>query len=118
VTVPREAFVHQAELILAGDTDPAAPGAAVTVALCGFWEHEGPCRWPHNNAISAEGTPARFRTLFVAEAADELAVRDLIEGGLATATGWSVSSSAARPVEASERDLAERLLSTRHAAPS
>ena len=31
----------EAELLLADDTDPAAPGAAVTVALCGHWEHEG-----------------------------------------------------------------------------
>ena len=118
MTVAREAFVHQAELLLATGTDPAAPGAAVTVALCGHWEHEGPCRWPHNSAISAERGAARFRTLFVADAADELTVRDLIVGALATAAGWSVRSSAARPVDSSERELAERLLSTRLATSS
>ena len=116
VIAAREAFVQEAELQLARDTDPAAPGAAVTDALCGYWEHEGPCRWPHNNAITAErGTTARFRTRFVADGAEEQAVRDLIVGALADATGWTVASSAARPVAKSEHDLARRLLSTRAA---
>jgi hypothetical protein len=35
VSTAREAFVRQAELLLRAHTDPAAPGAAVTVALCG-----------------------------------------------------------------------------------
>ncbi len=109
----------EAELVLADDTDPAAPGAAVTVALCGHWEHEGPCRWPHNNAIATGGGgTARFRTLFVADGADEQAVRGLIAGALADAAGWSVTSSGARPVAASEHDLARALLATRVAHPS
>jgi hypothetical protein len=75
VSAAREAFVQEAELLLADDTDPAAPGEAVTVALCGYWEHEGPCRWPHNNAIVTDGGgTARFRTLFVADGAEEQAV--------------------------------------------
>jgi hypothetical protein len=119
VSAAREVFVQEAELLLADDTDPAAPGAAVTVALCGYWEHEGPCRWPHNNAITTDGGgTARFRTLFVADGAEEQAVRDLIAGALADAAGWSVASSAARPVAASEHDLARRLLTTRRAHPS
>ena len=40
----RRSFVHEADLWLAGGVDPAAVGAAVTAALCGHWEHEGPCR--------------------------------------------------------------------------
>lgn len=36
---------------LAGD--PAALGGAVTTELCGHWEHEGPCRWPHHTSTSA-----------------------------------------------------------------
>ena len=119
VSAAREVFVQEAELLLADDTDPAAPGAAVTVALCGYWEHEGPCRWPHNNAIAAErGTTARFRTLFVADGAEEQAVRDLIVAALAHATGWTVTSNAARPVAESEHDLARWLLTTRIAHPS
>jgi hypothetical protein len=119
VTADREAFVQEAEVLLADDTDPHAPGAAVTVALCGYWEHEGPCRWPHDNAITADGGgTARFRTLFVADGAEEQAVRDLIVGALADAPGWTVTSSAARPLAASEHDLAQLLLSTRVAHPS
>lgn len=119
MSAEREAFVQEAELVLADDTDPNAPGAAVTVALCGYWEHEGPCRWPHNNSITTAVTgTARFRTLFVADGAGEQAVRDLIVGALADAAGWSVTSSAVRPVAASERDLARRLLTTRVVHPS
>lgn len=115
MSAAREAFVQEAELLLADDTDSAEPGAAVTVALCGYWEHEGPCRWPHNNAITAEQGTARLRTLFVADGAEEQSVRDLIVGGLGDATGWAVTSTAARPVAESERELARRLLSTRAA---
>ena len=31
--------------------DERAPGAAVTVALCGHWDHKGPCRWPHFSSL-------------------------------------------------------------------
>jgi len=48
--------------MLAEGTDPAAVGAMVTVALCGHWEHDGPCRWPHHNQIDG----AQFRTVFIA----------------------------------------------------
>ena len=34
--------------------DKRAPGGAVTVALCGHWDHEGPCRWPHRSNIHPE----------------------------------------------------------------
>jgi len=119
VSAEREAFVQEAELTLADDTDPQAPGAAVTVALCGCWEHEGPCRWPHHNAITAAGGgTARFWTLFVADGAEEQDVRDLIVDALADTAGWSVTASATRPVAASEHDLARRLLTTRVVHPS
>ena len=101
----RLAFVHEADLRFEPGTDPAAVGAAVTTALCGHWEHEGPCRWPHNNAN--EGTS--FRTLFVAAAAEEDEVRELIERGLRGNAGWVVLGTRARPVGADEEPLAERL---------
>jgi len=71
MTDARIAFAHEAELQLLAETDPAAVGAAVTTALCGHWEHEGPCRWPHNNDIELAESFASFRTLFVAPATDE-----------------------------------------------
>jgi hypothetical protein len=105
----RLAFVHEAELRLEAGTDPAAVGAAVTTALCGHWEHEGLCRWPHNNAIEACGAGASFRTLFAASATDEDEVRERIERGLREASGWVVLETRARPVSSPERPLARRL---------
>lgn len=104
-----ETFVHEAGLRLESATDPGAPGAAVTTALCGHWEHEGPCRWPHNNEISATGPVAVFRTLFAAPAADEAAVRERIERALQSGEGWVVLSVRPRAVSASEQPLAARL---------
>ncbi len=104
------AFVVEAELMLGDGFDPAAVGAAVTVELCGHWEHEGACRWPHNSAIDAERDPARFRTLFVADEADAAGVRDRIETALRSATAWRVVSLSLRPVAEAERALADRLL--------
>ena len=39
-------------LSLFGACDSRAPGGAVTVALCGHWDHEGECRWPHLSTIT------------------------------------------------------------------
>lgn len=105
-----KAFVAEAEIVLDEGCDPAAVGAAVTVVLCGHWEHDGACRWPHNSAISADRNPARFRTLFVSEAAEENHVRAQIEGALRGGDGWRVIHSRERSVAASERALAERLI--------
>jgi len=104
------AHVLEAEVALDAPTDPAAVGAAVTVALCGHWEHEGPCRWPHNNAITTGDEPARFRTLFVADDASSGEVRGRIERALRDGDGWSVVALHARDVAADELDLAGRLL--------
>lgn len=105
----RLAFVHEAELRLERGTDPAAVGAAVTSALCGHWEHEGPCRWPHNNASEASDEVGSFRTLFVASAAEEDEVRERIERGLREASGWVVLETRTRPVLPGEQPLARRL---------
>ena len=60
----------------------------MTVALCGHWEHEGPCRWPHRTEAStrADGV-TRVRTVVTLDEADEADVRErfraaLDEGGL------------------------------------
>ena len=108
----REPFVHEAELRLGDRTDPRAPGAAVTTALCGHWEHDGPCRWPHNNDLRVVGTRATFRTLFVAPAADEDQVRTMIDRALQETAGWSVLRTQARPLLPLEQPLAARLVAT------
>ena len=106
------AYVVEAELELSEGLDPAAVGAAVTVELCGHWEHEGPCRWPHHSAIEGE----RFRTLFVAGEDAAAAVRARIEGVLRGAGAWRVTALRDRPVADSERAHAERLLAGPRAA--
>lgn len=40
----RQAFAHDTALQLAPGGDDGAPGAAITVGLCGHWEHEGRLR--------------------------------------------------------------------------
>jgi hypothetical protein len=104
------AFVVEAELVLQDGVDPAAVGAAVTVELCGHWEHEGPCRWPHNSAIEIKREPARFRTLFVADEPEAALVRDRIETALRGGSGWQLVDLRSRPVAQAEGALAERLL--------
>jgi hypothetical protein len=105
----RKAFVHEADLVLGSETDPGAPGAAVTTALCGHWEHDGPCRWPHNNDIHASVGVAGFRTLFISSSGDEPEVRGRIERALRSGPGWSIERSGPREVKTSERPLALRL---------
>ena len=110
----RATFVHEVDLRLAAGADPAAPGGAVTTALCGHWEHEVPCRCPHNNDIAladatASGASATFRTLFAAPAADEDEIRSRIDEALASGGDWILLDTRSRDVAASERPLAERL---------
>ena len=105
-----QAFVIGASVALGDGCDPAAVGAAVTSALCGHWEHEGPCRWPHNNAIDSASVPARFRTLYVAEADEADLVAERIRDALGSTPEWSVVRVERRPVDEFDRPLAERLL--------
>lgn len=105
------AHVTEAELELDVGLDPAAVGAAVTVELCGHWQHEGPCRWPHNSAIDAVRHPVGFRTLFVADDAEAEAVRLRVEAALRGADAWRVVALRSREIDESERALACRLLS-------
>jgi pyrimidine deaminase RibD-like protein len=101
-----QTYVHEAELVLAEGTDPASVGAMVTVALCGHWEHEGPCRWPHLNQID----DARFRTIFVASPEDEPEVRSRIRAALRGQADWRVVSDTARAVAPDEAEVEARLL--------
>lgn len=100
------AWVHEAVIALADRADPRAVGGAVTVALCGHWEHDGPCRWPHNNELVDDV----FRTLFVCEPREEPAVRALISSALRSASEWRVVSERERPISAGEQELALNLL--------
>ena len=79
--------------------------------LCGGAEHDGPCPWPHNNAMDRWGDSA-FRTLFIAPESDEPEVRSRIEAALRSSDQWLVRFNRARPLQFDERALATRLAST------
>jgi len=78
----KRTFVQCAEVLLEPGADPAAPGGAVTLALCGSWDHPGQCRWPHETATEWDGRRGKVRVVFIAEAEDEMNLRALIEQAL------------------------------------
>jgi hypothetical protein len=107
---PRSSYVHEAALELDPGADPQTPGAAVTVALCGHWGHDGPCRWPHHTAWETrEDGRQRVRTVFVVAAEEADDVRSKIDSALREADGWSVASSGPASLEEGEIALASRL---------
>ena len=108
----RVAYVHEAAISLGAGTDPGEVGVAVTIELCGGAEDDGPCPWPHNNAIDPSGDVAAFRTLFIAQESDEEEVRTRIQSALRSSDHWLVRFTRPRPLQLAERALATRLAST------
>ena len=53
------------------------------MALCGSWDHAGPCRWPHQTSEEWDERRGQVRVVFVADAEDERHVRALIDRALA-----------------------------------
>jgi hypothetical protein len=79
----RQAFAHEADLVMEPDADVRVPGAAVTVALCGHWDHEPPCPLaPHRVSADEDGREFRAWILFAAEPDTEGEVRHLIDRAL------------------------------------
>jgi hypothetical protein len=115
----RHVFAHDAVVDMGPDHDIGAPGAAITVALCGSWEHEPPCPLaPHHTAAERDGRAVRLRVLFAADPDDEPVVRRRIEAALAsseleTPTGalarWRLVSTHGATVRPDEADHGERL---------
>lgn len=105
-------LVVEARLALEPECDPAAVGAEVTTALCGHWEHDGPCRWPHNNAIEGDAPgPATFRTIVVVDPTEREQVRARVEASLSAFDAALLVSAQERPLDgAAERELAAKLL--------
>jgi hypothetical protein len=71
----RRAFAHEAVLVMDPDADLQAPGAAVTAALCGHWDHQPPCPLAphHTHAHRADGE-VRLRILFATAPHNETTV--------------------------------------------
>ena len=118
----RVAYAHDAVVILDPGGDSRAPGGAITVALCGHWDHEPPCPLaPHHTAATAGDDTLRLRVLFAAEPGDEERVRSLIEQALSSGrltgpdgrvTRCMVESSGPGTVRPDEADHAARLVAT------
>lgn len=118
----RQAFAHDAELAMPDTTDDGAPGAAITVALCGHWEHPPPCPLaPHHTRADRDGEAVSIRVLFAAEPdrADEVHRR--IEQALRTGafdrpdgltTSWQLRHSEPAVVSEAEQAHAQRLISS------
>jgi hypothetical protein len=109
----RQAYAHQAELRVPPQADENAPGAAITVALCGHGDHEPPCPLaPHYSEATREGDTVRLRILFATEPNRVDEVRSRIDGAL-SGGDWHLVGSGCRKIEAEERDHARRLLKNR-----
>jgi hypothetical protein len=79
----RQAFVHDAVVTMEPGGDVRAPGGAITVALCGHWEHKPPCPLaPHSTGAQRSGDQVRLRVLFATEPSAEAEVRGRIEAAL------------------------------------
>jgi hypothetical protein len=112
-------YVHEATLRLDADTDAAAPGAAITVALCGSWEHPPPCPLAaHHTAAQQEGQSVRLRTIFAADPGQEAEVRRRIDAALATGSQarpdgtlscWTLVETKAAELTAAEHEHAQRI---------
>ena len=104
----REGFAHDATVVVAPDGDPDAVGAAITIALCGHWEHDPPCRWPHvTEVVARTDETVTIRTLFACEPGEAVAVRARISAALETGD-WVVRDQGPAPVPADRADWAAR----------
>src|SRR5689334_7662736 len=118
----RTAFAHDAVVAMEDDADLAGPGGAVTLALCGSFDHAPPCPLaPHHTRAQRGDDGVAVRVLFAVEAPREAEVRARIDEALAagscigpdgTPTRWAFRSSAPGTVSESEREHAERLIAT------
>jgi len=118
----RHAYAHEAVLVMQPDADLRTPGAAITVALCGHWDHQPPCPLAaHHTRAERAGDQVHLRTLFATEPDAERVVRQRIDHALAggqlrgpdgVITGWQLRTSGPSEVTAEETSHAERLMRT------
>ena len=115
-------FVHVAALRMDPDADPAAPGAAVTEALCGSWEHPPPCPLAaHHTETRRDTDRLMVRTIFAADPAQEGEVRRRIVAALARGSvagpdgrpsRWTLLAAEPGELTAAEREHVERIAGT------
>ena len=107
----KEPYAFDAVLRMAEDADVASPGGAITVALCGSWDHEPPCPLaPHHTAAKWVEGEVRLRTLFAAEPADVQEVERRIRCALSKSAEWAFLSGGLSEIRAGEAGHAARLV--------
>jgi hypothetical protein len=80
----RELVVRAARLRVPPGGDERAPGAAVTVELCGHWEHEAPCPIPHHTGVEPLGDGLiQVRVVASVAPGEDEAIQGRIHGALA-----------------------------------
>ena len=115
----RQAYAHDAVLIMGPDEDTRAPGGAITVELCGRLDHEPPCPVAaHYTHVERAGDEVRLHILFATEPGRSGDVRHGIDRALragrfagpdGTTTTWQLRESRPATVAPAERDHATRL---------
>ncbi|HEY5769890.1 MAG TPA: hypothetical protein VIS71_08595 [Terrimicrobium sp.] len=90
----------------------------MTIALCGSWDHEGACRWPHHSQAERNEGRTNLRVVFVADPVEEESVRRMIGDALlgghctgpdGTISQWTLETSGASVLTEDERELARRI---------
>jgi hypothetical protein len=114
-TVRPSSDTHEAVLAMDPLADERAPGAAVTVAPCGQWDHDPPCPLtPHHNRADRVDAGVRVRTLFAVEPELEDTVWHGVDRGLASGqlvrpdgqtTRWQLRSSQRSVVRTTRRTM-------------
>lgn len=115
----RAAYAQDAILLMDRAADHRVPGAAVTQALCGHWDHEGPCPVaPHHTRADRSGDRVVVRILFAVEPHREDDVRARIvsvlsreeaQGPGGASTRWQLLTTEAGDIRPEEKEHADRL---------
>jgi hypothetical protein len=119
-SVIRQAYAHDAVVVMQPGGSSNAPGGAIAIALCGHWDHPPPCPLaPHHVANFPAGDVVTLRALFATETANEQRVRSIIGEALATGqltgpdgrvTTWQLMSAVPGHVRPDEEHHAARLI--------
>ncbi len=113
------AFAHVAVLEMEADADARAPGGAITLALCGAYDHAPPCPLAaHYTGVESDAAHVELRVLFATALGNEQRVRDLIAEALAAGafagpdgltSRWRLVTAGPSDVRPAEYDHAQRL---------
>jgi hypothetical protein len=116
----RQAFAHDAVVAMQPGCSSNAVGGAVTLALCGSWDHAPPCRLaPHYVTATRTGENTTVRVLFATEPVNERRVRALIGQALAggrlqdpdgRVATWRLQAQSEGEIRADEEDHAGQLV--------